>query len=158
MEYVIQDDPPANPSWQWNDLSDGYFRVYDNGWIEIFAEVDGRGATSCGELNAIYMDGRPAFGERGLLNRHRGERFELPGTGLSSFGINVFAYEYPFSANKIVLLDYERLRADPDAGDFQQQLNDAARHLGRLNLLFADGSVRIMGPAAIRVAAELWKP
>ena len=80
------------------------------------------------------------------------------GAGLSSLGINVFAYEYPFSADKIVLLDYEQLRADPDAGDFQQQLNDAARHLGRLNLLFADGSVRIMRPAAIRVAAELWKP
>lgn len=159
-EFVVQDDGGTSirTDAQWNDLSDGYFRIYDRAVIEIFAELDGRSVGSCQERNAIYAFGRPAFGDEGLLFPHRGESFDLPGAGISSFGINISSGDILAGSNRIVLLDYPRLRADPDSGDFQQEIDAGVRHLGKLNLLFADTSVRTMGPTETRVRTDLWRP
>lgn len=159
-EYVVQDDggTSVRTDAQWNDLSDGYFRIYDRAVIKIFLKLDGREVGGCQERNAVYAFGSPAFGEQGLLFPHRGKTYDLPGAGISSFGINISSGDIQAGSNRIMLLDYPRLRADPDSGDFQEEIDAGTRHLGKLNLLFADTSVRAMGPTETRVRTDLWKP
>ena len=80
------------------------------------------------------------------------------GSGDSSSGVGPFYFSDPATnyginatpilrgAHQVLLLDYETLVCDPDAepdSDEAFAKNVAPRHLGKCNVLFADGGVRI---------------
>lgn len=88
----------------------------------------------------------------------------IMGSGATSYGINAASYRNDVPPETIVLLDYpERIANDAaDAATISDNLLTAStRHRGQVNVLFADGSVRAMGPTALDpnftpAAASLW--
>ena len=93
-EYMLQDD---NGNGQfalmnfngWFD-TDGFVRIYHSGVVWVpdrvpntpdFAGARGPGYpdrfNTCGDINAIWFRGEPAFGTRGMLRDHRGEYHDL---------------------------------------------------------------------------------
>jgi len=93
-----------------------------------------------------------------LRNRVAHDSFTLDGEGLTNYGINARLTETSTPA-VVLLLDYTRMRAH-SGEDVTLELDQAARHLGQLNVLWADLSVRAAGPTALDpwVHPELWEP
>ena len=74
--------------------------------------------------------------------------------GPTNYGINKAIHEYEVAPTTVVLLDFAELIADPASENDQKLvrlLNDthSARHLGGINVLFADGSIRKLGPSQL---------
>lgn len=184
-EYLFQDDwgsggQYANMSFHgWVD-SDGGCRIYDSGvihvWLNIAQESVGcvpdwsgahghypTGINTCGNRNDILYRGVGAFGGDPKLKNHRGQDFQLPDwLAETNYGINSCAYKYPFGSSIIVLVDYKEVTiVDLDTPlESEALLLQSARHLGKVNYLKADGSVKVATPQAIspRLRPEKWKP
>ncbi len=82
--------------------------------------------------------------------------------GLTNYGINARISTSDADPNTVVLLDYGAVIAN-NGEDMQILLCESARHLGKLNVLLADQSVRRMGPEELNPAvgqrnAALWLP
>jgi len=179
-DYMLQDDY-GNGQLQmmnfngWFD-TDGFVRVYDRGLVHIFDHVPNtpefagaRGpgypnrVNTCGDLNAIYYEGEPAFGAHGLVRNHRGKTYKLPhwGSDLTNYGINSYAYEYPYGTNCIVLVDYKETIVEIDTPlEAEELLLKSGRHLGKLNYLLASGAVKSAWPLEVspRLHLPLWQP
>jgi hypothetical protein len=70
----------------------------------------------------------------------------------TSYGMNRYADQLNGGEGKILLMDYEQaiVNAGPDAPlDDGWDLLQAPRHLGKSNVLFANGSVQLMDPDEI---------
>jgi len=90
----------------------------------------------------------------------------------TSYGINRMADRLEAGSDRVLVLDYPRAVADcagPDACDNWNDWRDKdgrlpfARHFDRCNVLFADGSVRPLAPAAMdpdvpELARKYWLP
>jgi prepilin-type processing-associated H-X9-DG protein len=171
VEYVFEEAGKITTySWNFWDPSkhnDGWVRIYPvSGTIEIIS-------CNCGGDNQLWIDNKPAFGPDPTNKMHTqmkpnvGKTINLGAgvSGTSSYGINSFAHRYSYGSPVLVLMDYEAdgatLAADPDdPARVRQQLLNSLRHLGRVNMLLADGSVRTAGLSQIDPVANrrLWNP
>ncbi len=155
--------------WVITNHNDGFIRIYEmTGELVVLA-------CNCGGDNQLWIDNKPAFGpdtsnlNYTQLNRNVGKTLKL-GSGVStlaSYGVNSFAHRYPYSSSVLVLMDYKSddltisMSADPDEPTkVREQLLKSLRHLGRLNMLKADGSVQTAGLSQIDPAQNrpLWNP
>jgi len=94
---------------------------------------------------------------------YNGKSVEVKGVGIASYGINTVADQIdPGSGNKILIMDYDLVTAAgsryDETGDRANQLNERwrpdpndptgplkfARHMRKANVLFTDGSVKLM--------------
>jgi len=142
---------------------DGLFRIYDN--------IPGRGRVlrlqyyTCPIDNQAWLYDKGLFEPSGRLYGHAGEEIEL-GSIYTSYGINAQVHRHQVAPDTIVLLDYERnadddrFVADPAGPHTPDRLRLSARHLGRLNVLLADQSVRTLQPEDIcpTTNGEAWSP
>ena len=170
-EYLFQDDF----SNQYNQMdfngwvdTDGGCRVYDSGvvhvWLNIELESEGSvpdwsgayggyptGINTCGNMNNLLWVGVGAFNGDPKLQNHKGEDWPLPEWGGgSNYGISSLAYKHSYGSTVIVLADYLEAIVNLDTPlDSQNLLLDAARHLGKVNYLKADGSVETAAPLDI---------
>jgi prepilin-type N-terminal cleavage/methylation domain-containing protein/prepilin-type processing-associated H-X9-DG protein len=121
---------------------------------------------TCQNMNNIRWMGQPAWSPDGAMNHGvAGSTMKLPGwdPGYTNYGISSEAYNYPYGSRAIVLLDYKQLWVDLDVPkDAETNLCDShsARHLGRLNILYGDGTVGTQAPLAIspRLYPKAWQP
>ena len=179
-EYMLQDDY-GNGQFEmmdfqgWHD-TDGFVRVYHSGSIWIpsrvpdtpeFTGAHGPGypnrLNTCPDLNAIYYRGKPAFGAEGRTRNHRDKTYPLPdwNVGGTNYGINSYAYRYAYGSKCVVLVDYPELIVEVDtAVKTEELLLQSGRHLGKLNYLRGDGSVRTVRPMDLspRLHIEAWDP
>ncbi|HDZ22399.1 hypothetical protein LCGC14_0303670 [marine sediment metagenome] len=153
-EYVIEENPGVQskwdhspccgqPSWSTND---GIWRIYDR------AE-DGMRTVEliyyeCYWPNELWVNGE--FHWKNLAS-HVNEVLKFRDV-ITNYGYNVMASEAPtVSPDTIVLMDFNYLYVDAQAEDITLDLNDldTARHLGKINVLYASGAVKAIGPASI---------
>jgi prepilin-type processing-associated H-X9-DG protein len=153
--------------WDLANHNDGYIRIYDmTGELLVVSH-------KCGCDTQIWIDNKPGFGTDPSNPNHTQMRFNVGKTvkvgsgigGLTSYGVNSFAHRYPYSSSTLVLMDYEgdgvMMSVDPDElAKVRQQLLKTLRHLGRMNILLADGSVKTAGLSSIDPALNrtLWNP
>ncbi len=97
--------------------------------------------------------------------RKHGQTVEIPGKGIASYGINTVADQIePGDGDKILLMDYDYITVAgsqyDETGDRANQLNERwrpdpndptgplkfARHMRKANVLFTNGTVRLMNP------------
>jgi prepilin-type processing-associated H-X9-DG protein len=184
-EFLLEDDNDQ----QYADLnfngwwdSDGYVRVYHSGniWVPASMPQEERskypgahGAgypdsmNSCGNKNEIWFRGKPAFGTNAQVSNYRGQ-VNRPGYKLmewsvwmTNYGISSVVYQYPYSAKALLLVDYPEFIVDLEAPlDVDKKLIQGARHLGKVNGLWADGSVNANMPLNISpsLRPEAWAP
>ena len=159
--------PGTNPKEYWfilEDIGDNDFYDFDLHVKEIrpgIVEVSGKHWANAHATHHIVGPEGETYhvtDEVGPL------RYAVPPT---SYGINSKAYRVPPGVRKILLLDYEAkvCYALDDAGPLPGwQALKAPRHLGKANVLFADGAVEYMfpvdiNPEVINSATEaLWAP
>ena len=97
------------------------------------------------------------LGEIEVFDR-RGAAFEFDAA--VRFGeVGALADGRAASVEDVVLLDYVRVRAN-QGEDMSRCLEESARHLGKVNVLWGDMSVRPEGPTALDplVEPEIWRP
>jgi prepilin-type N-terminal cleavage/methylation domain-containing protein/prepilin-type processing-associated H-X9-DG protein len=170
--------------------TDGYVRVYHSGYIWVpsvippeekalrYPNAGGPGYNEqqnrCpfGEMNAIFFRGKPAFGTTGDVAESRGQK-DRPGfklkdwmPWLTNYGISSVVYQYSYGAKALLLVDYPEFIVDLEAPlTVDTKLAGGigvggARHLGKVNGLWADGSVTANMPLNIspRLRPETWAP
>lgn len=145
-EYVFEEAGNINQNfWKPGNHNDGWIRIYHDGRVEI---VD----CNCGGDNQLWIDNKPAFGTDPKnpactqMKQNKGKvlQTDLYRSGPCSYGINSYAFKYPYGSKVIVLLDYQDRVADPDTEDLAQTrdvLQKSGRHSGRINLLTTDCAV-----------------
>ncbi len=134
----------------WTGSIDIYIRVYKTIPQYAVNETQSWQGSGSGVLS-LYRAGTVVPGWEDFRRVARGASFQMA-TGNSSYGYNVQAHGANLPTNTVVVLDYPaRVANTPtDAIDLTANLIKAARrHNGKLNLLFADSSVRSMGPTQI---------
>jgi len=174
-EYVFEEAGnilvwAANPNygdfWIPTNHNDGYIRIYNlTGELVVIS-------CNCGGDNQLWIDNKPAFADINPANPKQiranvGKTLKL-GSGVStlaSYGVNSYAHRYPYSSSVLVLMDYKgdgiTMSADPDEpAKVREQLLKSLRHLDRMNILLADGSVKTAGLSQIDPAQNrpLWNP
>jgi prepilin-type N-terminal cleavage/methylation domain-containing protein/prepilin-type processing-associated H-X9-DG protein len=80
--------------------------------------------------------------------------------GLTNYGINAQLTGARVAPATVVLLDFDTLRADTTRGDFNSSLEavGARRHRGKVNVLYADNSVRLTPPTTLELDSAGWDP
>ena len=188
VDFLLEDDI-GNGQYEmmsfhgWLD-TDGAIRVYFNGDLLIYSSIPntpewaytdstygpgpGRpnSINTCQDLNAMWWQGKPAWSPDGAMNHGiRGQTVKLPGwdPGYTNYGISSEIYRYPYGSKAVVLVDYKDLVVDLDVPkDAETNLADphSARHMGRLNVLYGDGSVGTQTPLALspRLYPKVWQP
>jgi len=179
IEIGLNDNAPI-PEDYWNDggseSHDGIIRIYLNDGGKVIAKLM---RYWCGEYNCVLFDGEPLFkgpgdpagvtdpasdmyGWMGPGSSKNGMEVELGATGVCSYGMAKGAELFGTAHHKILVMDYDKLIADPTISEMQELLPKAARHYGHINILFTDGSVLSFGPTEIDPLipghADLWAP
>jgi len=137
------------------DYNDAVIRIYDG--PPMYGEI-----VSCdtGAANELWRSGQMLWPEDPDPRHHVGGTFKVGG-GETNYGINGALGGHHVGPHTVVLLDYDRLIAN-DGEDVAEHLRASARHLGRLNALFADDSVRRLWPdgldPAVSTNAPIWRP
>ena len=152
-EYVIEDNIAAGPA-SFNDLNDGYFVIDDQGVLTVKQ-------STCGEPNALYLNGQPLWPPDGLMRNHVGQPTPVGGAGRTNYGINTRAWKQGYGSKVIVLMDSTQRTVDPgNTVQAQQTLLESTRHLGRLNVLMGDGGVIRRTPIELnpQFRLKLWDP
>jgi len=159
--------PGYGDYWNLANHNDGYVRIYDiTGELLVVS-------CKCTCDTQLWIDNKPAFGTdpsnlyHTQMQHNVGKTVKI-GNGsstLTSYGVNSFAHRYPYGSSTLVLMDYEGdgiiMSVDPDElAKVRQQLLKSLRHLGRLNMLKADGSVQTAGLSNIdpTLNRPLWNP
>ncbi len=159
LEIGLDDNSVVTASYLDNDGHDGILRIYDQlPGGKVIAVI---WKYSCGESNCVMYFGEPLFPDDNYADPndpHHGwlgpgttkNGMEVPLVGsASNYGINRQAEHFEYGQDKILVLDYDKRVADPDRSNTQELLHEAARHLGVINVLFADGAVDSRGPTHI---------
>ena len=154
-EYCIEENPRVKSKWSHLDCcgwagwstNDGIWRVSD--------EIDDNGMRtvtlvfySCNLANELWINGEFVWDD---LGSHVGIPLKFKDVG-TNYGYNILLSEAPaVRSDTIVLLDYNHLHADPESPFAIADLSDvmSARHLGKMNVLTADGGVNVRGPAGL---------
>ena len=107
---------------------------------------------------SLNFRGKPAPGWEDMRHVPQGTSIEISSGG-TNYGINAQAGQPDPPPSTILLLDYVQ-RVANDGEDMPQNLRDSTRHLGRMNVLFCDQSVRQMGPTELdpQLIPETWTP
>jgi len=142
----------------WNgdfDMDAVHVRIYHGAPERLVIEKMG---TAGYTDNAIFYRGEQLISDS---SHSTGEGFVLNG-GLTNYGINAQVARVEVAPRTVVLLDYD-MQAANNGEDQTVHLQASRRHLGKLNVLFADESVRRMGaaeldPGVSTDAADLWSP
>lgn len=177
IEVGTDDNEIVTARYMDHDGHDGILRVYKN--------IDGKRVIklvkyNCGEANCIMYQGKPVFvgpGDPPGVTTAGSDIYGWMGPGTSKNGMVVtlkglFTWctygmargseRYRLPSRKILVMDYDKSIIDPWASDTAELLQEAARHLGRVNVLMADTSVRCFGPTEIDPLIprniELWQP
>jgi prepilin-type processing-associated H-X9-DG protein/prepilin-type N-terminal cleavage/methylation domain-containing protein len=122
------------------------------------------------KFNLVGADGEILMEDIGGKTK-KGTTVTIQG-GLASYGMNSLVDQIDPGQHVILLLDYERLVASVAGPDAEDNWNDwltsgggyvFARHRGRCNVLFADGSVSSMLPITINPdlgdqTSRYWEP
>lgn len=185
-EFLLQDD---NNNGQYEIMgfntwwdTDGYVRIYHSGYcwvpaqlppqmVSLYPGAGGPGfpnrLNSCGDQNQIWFRGKPAFGTNAQVSQYRGQK-DRPGYKLfewtpwiTNYGISSAIQHYPYGTRALVLVDYPELIADlEDPLEVEANLAKSARHLGKLNGLWGDGSVSKHMPIHLspRLNRKVWEP
>ncbi len=148
----------------WTALADIRIRVYKTVPRRVVNETETYQGAKTGVLS-LHRGGEVVPGWEDFRDVPFGEPFTMA-SGNSSYGYNARAYAAELPTDTVVVMDYpSRLANTPsDAIDLSANLVHAAqRHNGRLNLLFADLSVKPMTPLQIdpktsAVNARRWTP
>jgi prepilin-type processing-associated H-X9-DG protein/prepilin-type N-terminal cleavage/methylation domain-containing protein len=114
---------------------------------------------------SLMRAGEVIPGWEDFRNVAKGETFQLS-SGATSYGLNAACYRPDLPAHTVAVLDYPERVANtgPDVARIDDNLRTASeRHRGKLNVLFADGSVGTYGPTEIspnlsKANAERWSP
>ena len=132
-------------------IDDGYDKDLDdvtldlnNGTQVVTNMVAGYHGTNTGSLT-IYHYGQPypgwAFSNSGTPAV--GATFIMNGAAAANYAINYRTAQPTVAGDTIVLLDYDLLIANNgETPDMRSHLQTASRHLGKINVLYADGSVK----------------
>ncbi|HUS44918.1 MAG TPA: type II secretion system protein [Phycisphaerae bacterium] len=176
IEIGLNDNSPITENYINNwESHDGIIRVYPNIGGTAIAKLI---KYSCGEYNCVLFDGQPvfvspsdttdpnneAYGWLGPDTSKNGMEVELGVTVAMrcSYGMTVGAEQFQSGVHKILVIDHPKLRADYTRPDFQEMLEESARHLGYINILFSDGSVQSFSPMEIDPLVpdnhRLWEP
>jgi len=154
--------PNEYPNCTHHDDKDGVFRF----------RVNEDGAMTMTLLNfhdntrtVIMLNGQQLWpeGDGGSLHDYVGKT-KIFSTFISSYAINsAVGQKYDVPPGTLTLVDYDEQYADLDYPDVIAQhlrRKSVARHLGRVNVLCADESVRRMGPteANPKINPDLWWP
>jgi len=156
-----------------------------DGWVRIYLDKGGKVVAklmkySCGEFNALLYCGKPLFvnppTDTAGVTDPASEQYGWMGPGTSKNGMEVVlgqTYDCSYAmaagseklrlpAHKVLVIDYSKTIVDPADSDTQKRIYKAARHLGRLNVLHADGAVSRAWPSQIDPTlsqnANLWRP
>jgi len=172
LEIGLDDNEIVTASYMDRDGHDGIIRIYDQlPGGEVIAKLC---KYSCGEINCVMYFGQPLFpdeayaspssshhGWLGPGTSKNGMEVQLVGNS-SNYGINRQAEHFQHGQGKILVLDYDKRIADPDSSNTQEMLQEAARHLGSINVLFADGTIDPQGPTQIDPKLpgndRIWRP
>ncbi len=172
----VPDDNPNVYYWSFEDMAwagspdrdfwDLMFRVETTGLDIALTVVHGQ----TGYQHHLYL-GPPSDPDRIRLiencKQHVGETITVEGQAASSYGMNTVVNRLTPASDRILVLDYQLMTAAcspyDETGDHEEQLveqwqpdpNDPsaplpfARHMGKCNVLFCDGSARPMTTDAI---------
>ncbi len=163
LQTLFSEDNPDYPNCPDYSNNDGIYRLYDDhpagGRLMRMQYV------TCGMDNRAYAFNKPMFGVDERVGLHLGDEILL-GSIYTSYGINARLGRHAVSPDTIVLMDYETsdqdmgFVADPDGANVNARLNGSGRHLGRINVLFADDSIRSMYPGQLypQSNAGPWSP
>ena len=180
IEIGTNDNAPI-PENYWNDggaeSHDGIIRIYLNDGGKVIAKLM---RYWCGEHNCVLYDGKPLFtgpgdppgvtdpsstmyGWMGPGTSKNGMEVELEGAaGVCSYGMAKGAERFGTGHHKILVMDYDQLVVDPTVSASYNLLLKAGRHLGKINVLFTDGSINSFGPTEIDPLiprnAYFWSP
>lgn len=146
-------------------FDDGWYRDLDDFLFHV-TKTEPRVATYRPDLSGVGHGRKvslcyqrvPVEGWEDLQTNSAHEYFTLGGQGLTHFGMNGLLSNGS-APEDIVLLDYVRLRAN-QGEDVTRSLDESARHLGELNVLWGDMSVHSEGPTALDplIHPEIWQP
>jgi len=171
IECGTDDNDVVTASYMDNDGHDGLMRVYLMSTGEVILKLL---KYSCGESNCVLYRGKPLFpddvtnpadhhyGWLGPGTSKNGREVELSRGMQCSYGINERSGELHYGDSRVLLVDYDKIIVDLSDAKCPSLLSTAAqRHLGKLNVLFADGAVRATGPTQLDPLLgdqELWEP
>ena len=161
VDYAFEDGPgivtdPA--SWGY----DGTFRVFTQAGQAKKVVLHWR---TCGQDNRTQLGQEPlypAYGDVRLIQIPEGT-FRVIGGVYTSYALNTQVGRHEVAPGTVVLLDYDTTEgpiADPQAAGVWSKIVAGARHRGRNNVLYSDGSIRSSGPSALdpRIDADPWSP
>jgi len=166
IEIGINDNVPVTENyWSQGESHDGIIRVYLNDGGKTIAKLM---RYSCGEYNCVLFDGKPLFvapsdpvdvtnsasqmyGWLGPGSSKVGMEFELgsAATSTCSYGMAKGAELFGTGHHKILVMDYDKPIVDPTVSASHDLLLKAGRHMGKINILFTDGSIISFGPTEI---------
>lgn len=134
--------------WDWNDLALS-FTPREDGNVEIRVTRQ----SSANTFRVLGPGGQPVPGLQGLGSGSAGRKGFIWGgqQGKLSYGMSSLGHLLSGSDEKVRMVEYHKEVAGvvgPEATDVWQD-SVAPRHGGVCNVLFADGSVRALLPAAI---------
>jgi prepilin-type N-terminal cleavage/methylation domain-containing protein len=131
----------AHPEWSTND---GIWRVYDE--LEDGMRTVILTYYDCGWPNQLWINGEfyadNLATKVGLTLKFRDV--------YTNYGYNtLLGSDHHVEPDTVVLMDFDGLHIDPDAVNVIDKLADmkTARHLGKINVLTADGAVNTISPA-----------
>lgn len=147
------------PNCSHRTCKDAVFRVYDNRDGSITLVLVNK-TTMRSPPDQLLLGGKVRWASLpSMINKP--DRIMLPNGGFTSYGINPLVARPVVTSYTAILVDYTETFVDlvvPDSA--ATNLVRAARHLGRMNVLFADHSVQRMGPSELdpRFNMDIWSP
>ena len=156
---IFSGDGSDYPNCSQRTDKDGVFRIYDNQDGSITLVLVNLTVLR-NPPDQLLVGGKVRWAcTRSKLNVP--DRIVLPNAGFTSYGINSLVARRVVDPETAILVDYNKQFVDlsnPDSAAVN--LVRSARHLGRLNVLFADHSVRTMGPSQLdpRFNMDIWSP
>lgn len=172
IEVGIDDNVAVTTSYMDNDGHDGLLRVYlePNGKVVIKLMK-----FNCGENQCVLYFGKPLFpdnlhtdptdpfyGWLGPSPSKNGMERELSRGMQCSYGINERSGALRYGDGRVLLVDYDKVIVNLSNAEFPKLMSDAAkRHLGKLNMLLADGAVQTTTPIQLDPllgGKKLWEP
>ena len=181
-------EPDSNPAHYWLCYEDSQTKVewwdldydYQDVLFDVYLQPDGSAKVTMyretGSAYAQYTDMLDPAGNvvvKGIVPGTGSDTYTMEG-GLCSYGINSDSNVRKLDkmGKKILLLDYEAICSETDDGYWEYDVNtgdrdndgtlDIARHNGRINVLYLDGSVEAKIPEEIdlqdsAIRQRLWQ-